>query len=136
MTMIAKQNFTTQKMDHTAIFITWGEFFKNVKYISKLTYYLSNKVIWWGACKSEDVEQSGQPMMATLLFDSKRICSVGHNQFPVSLTLYHFIVSHFLLHLSKKHPEYGELNALHQRVLEKVENGLFVCKQIVEDDVI
>ena len=28
--MVAKQNFTTQKMDHTAIFITWGDLKKKI----------------------------------------------------------------------------------------------------------
>ena len=31
--MVTKEDITTQKMDHTAIFMTWGDFFY-IKYIS------------------------------------------------------------------------------------------------------
>ena len=82
MEMVTKQDITKQKMYHTAIIMTWGDFFFKFKiYFRNIpTKSFDEKPV-----RAKMQNKDGKKMMATLSFDINRIWSVGHDQIPVVL---------------------------------------------------
>ena len=83
MKMVTKQNITTQKMDHTAVTMTCGDYFFNLKYIQKYPIMFPNKSFDEKPVRAKMQNKDGQKMMATLSFNINRIWSVVHDQIPV-----------------------------------------------------
>ena len=76
--MVRKQDITTQKINHTVIFMTWRENNFSSNIFQKYPIVCPTKSFDEKPVRAKISNKGGQQIMATLLFDINLRWSVGH----------------------------------------------------------